>query len=365
MVELGLQRDRGQRGAVDAELVTDWMRFTDSLLAVFAGSPPEAEAGDVAEFRKEIDRIRNGIPNASERRDVRTLSAAGIETCQQHLNASRKYHTERESELTELIEILQDAVKLGMGQATAFTAEMQSTTDRFGRLSKLDDIRDLKRQLAQEVTTLRQTVEDRQRRDQASYAALNQRVEILQTKLAKAEEEAALDPLTGLANRGAFDAALRRMVESASHTGVPFSLAMVDVDDFKAINDQHGHPIGDRVLVGAALLLRKGLSPADFVARYGGEEFAVLLHNTRAADAEVRLSRILATLAATCHEYEGETGVQSVRFTASSGVSEYASGDRSDELVNRADAALYEAKRSGKNRVVIRKRSRLSAFLGR
>src|SRR5262249_38944110 len=111
MVDLGLQRDRGHRGGVDPELIDDWMRLADSLLAGLAGAPAEREAGDIAEFRKEIDRIRKGMPNAPEGREVRTLPGAGIETCQQHLNASRKYHTERESELAELIAILQDAVK--------------------------------------------------------------------------------------------------------------------------------------------------------------------------------------------------------------------------------------------------------------
>src|SRR6185295_19535547 len=105
--------------------------------------------------------------------------------------------------------------------------------------------------------------------------------------------------------------------------------------------DQHGHPIGDRVLVGVALVLRKGLSPADFVARYGGEEFAVLLHNTRAADAEIRLKQILVALASTSHEYDSDLGVQTVRFTASSGVTEFFAADQEADVVQRADAALY------------------------
>ena len=135
-------------------------------------------------------------------------------------------------------------------------------------------------------------------------------------------------------------------------------LALADIDNFKMINDAHGHPIGDRVLVGAAQILSGSLRPADFVARYGGEEFAILLSGMKLAGAEARIGDLLKTIAA--HRFEYESG--SLQFTLSCGMAEFVKGDTADVLIARADDALYDAKRKGKNRVVTAKKSVLKSL---
>jgi diguanylate cyclase len=140
-------------------------------------------------------------------------------------------------------------------------------------------------------------------------------------------------------------------------------MAMLDVDNFKVINDTHGHPIGDRVLLCTAQWLAKGLRQSDFVARYGGEEFAVLLGNATAGQVEERLRQVLADIAASSYEYELLGKKERVRFTLSCGLTDLLPTDTEEELIQRADEALYEAKRKGKNRVVSRKRSTLKSLL--
>ena len=140
---------------------------------------------------------------------------------------------------------------------------------------------------------------------------------------------------------------------------------MLDVDSFKAINDTHGHPIGDRVLLCAAMWLSKSLRQSDFIARYGGEEFAVILSDTTAVEVERRLTEILNDIAMRSFEYDAGAETRVVKFSLSCGAAELVPGDSDEELLKRADDALYEAKRSGRGGVVIKKRSLLAGLKAR
>src|SRR5436189_21712 len=133
---------------------------------------------------------------------------------------------------------------------------------------------------------------------------------------------ASIDPLTQVANRGTFDAMLGRWVESCQQTRQPFVLVLIDVDHFKQINDTHGHPAGDRALIGAAGVLKQSVRPCDLVARYGGDEFALLLANMTLAQAEKRLAEIVARLAG--RELRDEpSGAAPIRVTISCGMVQF------------------------------------------
>lgn len=181
----------------------------------------------------------------------------------------------------------------------------------------------------------------------ALVAAVATLREQLHRALARAEaldELATTDPVTGLANRRAAEALLERLEREASRYGQPFSVALVDLDHFKDINDRYGHAAGDRVLVGAAHTLRRETRESDVVARWGGEEFLVVAPATRLSEATRLAERCRTALATT--EAEGRS------TTASFGVAELVPGESIDTLVARADARLYAAKRGGRDRVV-------------
>jgi diguanylate cyclase (GGDEF)-like protein len=156
------------------------------------------------------------------------------------------------------------------------------------------------------------------------------------------------DTLTGLFNHAfcyqKIDMELKRHVRY----GVNFSLVMVDIDDFKLINDTYGHPEGDYVIASVGKILQEEAREADICCRYGGEEFTIILPLTDAHDAGILAERLRAkTEAARPHGYH---------VTLSIGVAAYTPDmQTSQDLVKKADMALYEAKRSGKNRVVINK----------
>ena len=160
---------------------------------------------------------------------------------------------------------------------------------------------------------------------------------------------ATTDGLTGLTNHRRFKSLLRDAIERAQRFGRQVSVVMVDADHFKGINDTYGHAVGDLVLIRIAELLRNEARRTDVVARYGGEEFVLVLDETDRAGALALAERVRSLIEA--EQIRGDFGVISV--TASFGVSTWPDQAHSPEgLVERADEALYEAKRAGRNRVI-------------
>ena len=162
------------------------------------------------------------------------------------------------------------------------------------------------------------------------------------------EKQALVDGLTGLANRRLCTAALDKELARAGRFGESLALVLADLDDFKSINDRFGHPTGDEVLRAFAELLQASVREIDLAGRWGGEEFVLLLPETD-LDGGVRLAeRIRQTLDG--HEFSGPDPAR-FRVSASFGVAAFPEAPSEDQLVAAADAALYDAKRSGKNRV--------------
>jgi diguanylate cyclase (GGDEF)-like protein len=164
------------------------------------------------------------------------------------------------------------------------------------------------------------------------------------------ERQAVTDELTGLANVRAFLSTLDREIERGRRFDTPLGLIMVDLDDFKLVNDSYGHQQGDEVLAHVAAVLRDESRELDVAARYGGEELAVILPQTDASGAALLAERMRAAVESLQVPQVGGSGTLSV--TASFGVALVpdSAQDRSG-LIAAADGALYAAKRAGKNRV--------------
>ncbi len=173
----------------------------------------------------------------------------------------------------------------------------------------------------------------------------------LVAELKSVREEALTDALSGLFNRRGFDVELQRL---SSKTGTDGSIAliMIDIDNFKAVNDTYGHPFGDAVIASVGRFICDCVGAAGTAARYGGEEFAVLLPNQSVAVAE-RLAQTIRSRVEQGKIKRRKDDEAIGGLTISAGVAAWRAGEDVAGLVERADAALYAAKRAGRNQVLV------------
>lgn len=165
----------------------------------------------------------------------------------------------------------------------------------------------------------------------------------------RALKSALKDPLTGINNRASMELHLDHEVLSAVRHRTPLSMLMIDVDYFKAVNDEHGHVAGDAVLAGVAEAIVRCTRDSDVVFRYGGEEFAVILTNTKSAGALLLAERIRNTIS----ELVTHASDAKIMVTVSVGVAQLAAGESKVDLLEHADSMLYRAKYRGRNQVVM------------
>ncbi len=172
----------------------------------------------------------------------------------------------------------------------------------------------------------------------------------LQRDLELVRKEALTDSLTNLANRKAFDAEIVRISKESNKDGTTFSLLMLDIDYFKSFNDNFGHQVGDQVLRLVARTLIDGVKGRDIAARFGGEEFAIILPDTN-LQAAVKVADQLRKAVASKEIINRNSGDVLGRITLSGGVAQQLPDEKVEDIISRADAALYTAKHNGRNQI--------------
>ena len=200
------------------------------------------------------------------------------------------------------------------------------------------------RTMAHDSLTARDELRGMREKAQTTEAELSK----LHQELDRVSAQARHDPLTGALNRQGLDEALNREVSNVRRKETPLCMALLDIDNFKKINDKLGHATGDEALTHLAAVAREVMRPQDTLARYGGEEFVLLLPDTpldKGVEAMMRLQRELTTRFFL-------TGTEKILITFSAGVAQLAVDETGPDAIKRADQAMYLAKRSGKNRVL-------------
>ncbi|MFZ1546873.1 MAG: GGDEF domain-containing protein [Candidatus Nitrotoga sp.] len=182
-------------------------------------------------------------------------------------------------------------------------------------------------------------------RQQAQIA--EERVKQLEQELEHVSELVREDKLTGALNRRGLDDVLDREIKRAERQKTPVSVALLDIDNFKQLNDSLGHQAGDEALIHLTQVVKNALRPTDEVARYGGEEFLIILIDTSLEEAMATITRLQRELTKSLFLHKNERQL----ITFSAGVALHASGDDAESTIGRADGAMYKAKRAGKNRV--------------
>ena len=224
-----------------------------------------------------------------------------------------------------------------------------------------DDLGSLKSSIANSIQDLSQVLTDYGTDSDADASQDRAELETLRGRLSELESESQLarhqleqqrclaltDSLTGLANRRAWDERFEHEFAQWQRYSTPLSLAILDIDHFKKVNDEYGHSGGDQALVLIANIIKNRIRQVDFAARFGGEEFVILMPNTEAAAAAEMLEQLRSFIEDCGFNYQG----RHVPLTMSFGYTELGDGDDISTVVKRADGALYNAKETGRNRV--------------
>jgi diguanylate cyclase len=287
------------------------------------------------------------------------LNHRGVRHVQQLLGDAR----ERQKQLKVERAAARDALKHLIHQMLQEIGELGSTTDRFqsnlgryadtiGQADSLESLTGVVREMVEESRTVQSVVAQTQVRlhdEHAKANALTERVRTLEDEIRKLSDEVSTDPLTQIANRRGMMRAFEAEQARVDRQGASLAIGLLDVDNFKKLNDQMGHQTGDEALKFLARRVGECLRPVDVVARYGGEEFVVLLPDTPAEEGQQVLTRLQRTLSAEFFTHEDKK----VFITFSAGVTSYRLGEAIEAALERADVGLYEAKRTGKNRTCI------------
>jgi len=331
-----------QRHRLIDQLMGLCQSLTDSLVDL---AEDESWAqGQVQAMRHQLD---NEVDSRGLRHVQQLLDDARIK--QQQLKRERENAREALKQLIQ--QMLQEIGELGT-TTDRFQSNLGRYADTIDQADSLESLTGVVREMVAESRSVQSVVAQTQVKLQEEHAkahALGERVRSLEDEIRKLSDEVSTDPLTQIANRRGMMRAFESEQARVERQGSPLAIGLLDVDNFKKLNDQLGHQTGDEALKFLARRVSECLRPVDVVARYGGEEFVVMLPDTPADEGQQVLTRLQRTLSAEFFTHDENK----VFITFSAGVTAYRPGEPIEAALERADIGLYEAKRTGKNRTCL------------
>ena len=329
----------------DAALHQELFKFLHALM----DSTQELLADDLW-VSEQISKIKNIM---SEPLDTRVIFQAT-----EHLNEIAKRQKIIKSGLSKAkltAKQLVNSIIHHIGELSNSTGvyheKLQYFTEKVNQVTDLDHLHQLLLEVLQETELIQNHVLAHQKelviaREEANKA--QEHISQLEIKLLELDKKVHEDHLTGVLNRRGFDTALKKELAQCNRSNQPLSLVLLDLDNFKLFNDNYGHGAGDDALVFLASITKETIRPNDIFARYGGEEFALLLPGTAREDASAIAARILRKLTKELFLHKNNK----LLITFSAGVAQYQLGESQENFLYRADKAMYQAKKNGKNQII-------------
>lgn len=310
--------------------------------------PEEASAGAVK------TKPEPGTASVPRETSIVTSQASenGSPQAERRLNTAYRMHLDRQrDEIEKLQDALAKSVTEAMAQNREFGALLQIELRALQQAEGKNEIEQLRQILVgglEELIGGQHSLDIKLHRTGSYLKLIKADSERLHDELNKVRLLSLTDEFTGLPNRRAFMRRLQDEISRAQRYGLSLALAMIDLDEFKAINDLHGHAAGDAILRSYATDVLTVLRHHDMVSRYGGEEFAVLLPNTTQDGAAAAITKVKTRALQVRCDFQGKSLALP---TFSTGVALYTPGESFTDLIDRADRALYRAKRLGRNRI--------------
>jgi len=327
-------------------LVDELHRLT---LEMSAGLAEVAEEGSWVKGQTES--LKQSLGEQPSVRSVRAASQmlAGTRARQQRVRAERD--SARVALKDAISQMLTELDALG-DHTGRFSDSVARYVDTISHADSLESLASVVRQMMEEGRAVHGLVSETQERlneGRQRAAELEEQVRALESELRRLSDEVSTDVLTEVANRRGLMQAFEVETARLERQGGELAIGLLDIDNFKKLNDTLGHAVGDTALKSLAAHVQQQLRPVDVVARFGGEEFVVLLPGTAVEEAQQTLTRLQRTLSASLFMHDG----REVFVTFSAGVTKWRAGEALETALERADEALYEAKRTGKNRTCI------------
>jgi len=287
------------------------------------------------------------------------LTARGVRAVSELLRDTRERQSQLRVERAQARDSLKGLINRMLSELNELGSQTGNFHDSVGRyadvIEKADSLESLAgvvREMVEESRTVQSLVRQTQSRLQAEHSKasdLTRRVNELEEEMQRLSDEVCTDQLTQVANRRGLLQAFEAERARHERSGAPLAIGLLDIDNFKRLNDELGHGAGDEALKSLAALVSRTLRPTDLVARYGGEEFVVLLPETPMDEAQAILTRLQRSLTGGLFMHEQKQ----VFVTFSAGVTAYRFSEPIEQALERADQGMYEAKRTGKNRTCL------------
>jgi diguanylate cyclase (GGDEF)-like protein len=343
-------RHPGNRQPVPAPVAARALSNQTPAAPTADSAPPQTTAQEPAERGKATPAVDEDYIDMDKGEVEKRLKT--YPEVERRVNSAYRLHLDRKhDEIEKLQELLAQKATEAMAQNKAFGALLETERAALQQASTMSEIDDMKKILIGGTDELIEGQRDLADKLHSSFEYLQiikSDSERLHDELNKVRLLSLTDENTGLPNRRAFVRRLDDEIERAQQYDVPLSLAIIDLDNFKEINDQYGHPAGDAALSWYAEQALPIFRHYDMVARYGGEEFAVLFPGTTGEGGRQALAKMRRHIIAARFEYDGKK-IDVPTFSA--GVTSYLPGDTEATLFKRADKALYRAKNSGRDRI--------------
>ncbi len=341
--------------SVDGGVQTHPEQDTDSILPATVAAYGSAlnEMGNCgmeaypalgADLKRGLGKVEQSLACDMTSEQVASAETSVREQLQNWGKRAAQQNQQKTCEVKELLIVMAHTAESVGERDKRCAGQMNAVTARLQRIASLDDLTKVRASIEESAAELKSQIERMTTEGKAAIEKLRGEVSGYQTKLEEAEHIASSDGLTGLRNRLWVEAQIERRMAGAS----PLCVAIVDIDDFKKVNDNHGHVAGDELLKQFATEIKFACRSTDVIGRWGGDEFIILL-DCGIAEAQVQIDRLRDWV---CGSYKvtGKSGPVSLRINASIGVAEHRPPETMKQLLSRADAAMYEIKAVSRKR---------------
>ena len=290
------------------------------------------------ELQRTLTALSQELSEATEPELVASTAARVEGELLQWGGRAQGYLEQKTQDIKELLVVLARTASTIGASDVRYAKSFDTFTARLQSIATLEDLTKVRTALVESAADLKSCVEQMSHDTRQSVAQLQAEVVTYQTKLEEVEQLASRDTLTGLFNRGRVIAHLEQRIAA----GQPFSVAVIDLNGFKQVNDQFGHAAGDDLLKQFSAELKSNARSGDIVGRWGGDEFVIVLNCPR-GDAQAHVARIEKWVVGD-YTIESSSGPQKVHLNASIGLEEWQPGRTMREVIDRADAAMYSRK---------------------